>query len=94
MNSGTRGITGNAVAVMVVAGALFLDYYILQNGLPKSGTDSTVVTMILTAWNGFAGGVVAFYFGRSQDSDRKTELLAQSSPAKDDAPPPQAIVGK
>lgn len=77
-----RGITASVVALMIVAGAGYLDYYILQNGLPKSGSDSTVVTMILTAWNGLAGIVASYFYGNSANSDRKTEILANSTPAQ------------
>ena len=76
-----RGITASVIAVMVVAGAGFLDLYILQNGLPKAADTANVVVMILTAWNGLAAAVVGYFFGNSANSDRKSELLAQSSPS-------------
>ncbi len=67
---------------MVVFGTGYLDWYILQNGLPKSTDTANVVVMVLTAWNGLSGVVIAYFFGNSANSDRKTELLATSSPAQ------------
>lgn len=75
-----RGVTASVIAVMVVAGAGFLDFYILENGLPKDPNTANVVVMILTAWNGLAAAVVGYFFGNSANSDRKSELLAQSTP--------------
>ena len=75
-----RGITASVVAILVVMGAGFLDYYILTAGLPKTEPSANVVVMILTAWNGLAGVVVNYFMGNSANSDRKTELLATSSP--------------
>ena len=38
--------------------------------------------MVLTAWNGIALNVCNYFFGNSANSDRKTEILANSSPAQ------------
>jgi len=75
-----RGITSSILAVMVVMGAGFLDYYIMQNGLPRTTDTANVVVMILTAWNGLAGAVVAYFFGSSASSDHQAQLLSTSTP--------------
>lgn len=74
-----RGITATMVAIMVVVGALGVDFYVLVNGLPRAeGASHDAVIMILTAWNGLALNVVSYFFGNSANSDRKTELMAQA----------------
>lgn len=74
-----------ALALVIVAIAGFLDYrvvdHMLSFGMPKDA-DNVLLGTILTAWNGAATGViVSFFFGRSSDSDRKTEILANATPA-------------
>jgi hypothetical protein len=56
------------LALLVVAGAGYLDYFILQNGLPHSTDTANVVVMILTAWNGIAAMVCNYYYGASHDA--------------------------
>lgn len=80
-----RGLFVHLLSIVIVAGAWILDYrvvdHMLTYGLPK-GADSVLLGTILTAWNGAATGViVSFFFGRSSDSDRKTEILANATPA-------------
>lgn len=77
-----RGITASLIAVTVVIGAGYLDYFIMQNGLPKTTDTANVVVMILTAWNGLAAAVVAHYFGSSAIADRQSQMLADSNPAQ------------
>jgi hypothetical protein len=77
-----RGITSSILALVVVAGAGFLDYYIMQNGLPRTPDTANVVVMILTAWNGLAAAVVAYFFGSSASTDHQSQLLAESAPAQ------------
>ena len=81
MSTAHRGITASVIAVSVVIGAGGLDYYILQNGLPRSNDTANVVVMILTAWNGLAAIVANYYFGASHDSKRQNELMAAATPA-------------
>jgi len=75
-----RGVTASVLAILVVMGAGFLDFYILNDGLPESEPTANIVVMILTAWNGLTLNVCSYFFGNSANSDRKTELLATSSP--------------
>jgi len=82
-----RGITASLVAVIVVIGAGYLDWYILQNGLPKSTDTANVVVMVLTAWNGLAGVVASYYFGASHDSARQAEIKANVKPTVTVPPP-------
>ena len=35
------------------------------------------------------GAIVGYFYGSSNGSDRKTELLAKANPVKDDTPPSQ-----
>lgn len=77
-----RGITASVIAVMVVMGAGYLDYFIMENGLPKTTDTANVVVMVLTAWNGLAGAVVAYFFGSSASADHQTRLLAEAAPAQ------------
>lgn len=76
-----RGITASALALLVVAGAGYLDYYILQDGLPKSTDTANVVVMILTAWNGIAAMVCNYFFGASHDARRTAEIIGAAVPS-------------
>ena len=68
------------LAAMVYTIACLLDMYVLIAGLPKQQNTDNVVVMVLTAWNGLTLAVTGYFFGNSAGSDRKSELLAQSSP--------------
>lgn len=82
-SQGHRGITASILAVFFVGGGIYLDYYILANGLPRAdGASHDAVIMVLTAWNGMMLNVCSYFFGNSANSDRKTEILANSSPAQ------------
>jgi hypothetical protein len=85
-----RGLTSSVLALLVVTGAGYLDYFILQNGLPHSTDTANVVVMILTAWNGIAAMVCNYYYGASHDARpaaAKTEE-AQVPRTYRQAPPP------
>ena len=73
-----------ALSVFIVTGAFTLDYRVVSSILvdPQSPAgDSTLLGTILGAWNGAALGVIVnFFYGRSSDSDRKTDIIAQSTP--------------
>lgn len=76
-----RGITASFLALVVVTGAGYLDFYILQNGLPRSTDTANVVVMILTAWNGIAAMVCNYYYGASHDAKRATEIMGAAVPS-------------
>lgn len=78
-----RGITASFLALVVVTGAGYLDFYILQNGLPRSTDTANVVVMILTAWNGIAAMVCNYYYGASHDAKRATEIMGAAVPGLD-----------
>lgn len=77
-----RDLTASTLALVVVIGAGYLDYFIMQNGLPRTSDTANVVVMILTAWNGLAAAVVAHFFGSSAIADRQSQMLADASPAQ------------
>lgn len=69
-----------AMGLLVILIAAGLDAMVIYRGLPN-GADSVLTGTILGAWNAAAGVVLNFYFGRSSDSDRKTEIIANATPA-------------
>lgn len=81
-----HGLTSSIIAVLVVVGAGYLDYFILQNGLPKSTDTANIVVMILTAWNGLAAAVCAYYFGASHDAKQANEIIGTTAPSPEPKP--------
>lgn len=69
------GMLAVAVLVMCVAG----DGYYLMHGTPK-GASPELVGRILAGLENAVMLVLAYYFGSSAGSDRKTELLAEAPP--------------
>jgi len=63
---------------MVTLGFFGVLAYMLFRSIPASGRDSMLLMLgsLSTAWT----SVVAYYFGSSAGSDRKTELLAEAPP--------------
>lgn|SRR5690242_10691529 len=66
---------------VVVALAVSLEAFVLLHGVPSS-TDPVIVGRILGTLDAALTLVLSYYFGSSAGSDRKTELLAGSSPKK------------
>jgi hypothetical protein len=73
-----------ALATFIVSGAFYLDYLVIISILTSPNdraSTSTLLGTIIGVWNGAGlGVVVGFYFGRSSDSDRKTDIIAASTP--------------
>jgi hypothetical protein len=66
------------LALVVTFGFFGVLAYMLFRSIPPSGHDSMLLMLgsLSTAWT----AIVAYYFGSSAGSDRKTELLAQAPP--------------
>jgi hypothetical protein len=77
-----RTFTTWLLAVLVVLITAGVDFYVVSSlmhiGMPTIG--DVLVGTIVGAWNGSTSTALAFFFGNSANSDRKTELLATSSP--------------
>lgn len=86
-----RGTFVHFLGMLIVLCAFWLDARTVEKILSTPDfkiAESTLLGTILGVCNSAAFGVVVgFYFGRSSDSDRKTELLANQVPA---AAPPTA----
>lgn len=65
------------LAVLTNAGFLFVVIWLVVEGLPTAGTDRDILLLLLGALVTLATGVNAFYFGSSQGSQDKTEILAE-----------------
>ena len=66
------------LALLVTVGFFGVLYYMLRYTVPPASHDTMLLLLgsLGTAWT----SIIAYYFGSSAGSDRKTELLAQAPP--------------
>jgi hypothetical protein len=78
MQISTRSVTAPFLAMFVTFGFFGVLAVMMFYPLPSATHDALMLMLgaLGTAWI----SVIAYYFGSSQSSDRKTELLAQSTP--------------
>lgn len=79
MQVATKGWTAPFLALAITFGFFTVMSLVMFVPMQQAAHDATMLLMgsLGTAWT----AVVAYYFGSSASSDRKTELLAQSTPA-------------
>lgn len=79
MQVSTKSLTAPALAVLITVGFFTCVGLVMFAQLQQAAHDAVMMLLgtLGTAWT----AVVAFYFGSSASSDRKTELLAQSTPS-------------
>ena len=67
-----------ALAIGVTVGFFSIMIYILMYGLPTSGNEALLLLLgaLQTAW----GGIIAFYFGSSSGSQKKDQMIYNSTP--------------
>jgi len=84
MPSPARSVFMAFLALYIVTCAFVLDYRVVEailSGHADDVSNNTLLGVLLSAWNSAALGViVGFFYGRSSDSDRKTELIGASTP--------------
>jgi len=73
MQMATKSWLPEVLAILVTAGFFGVIVYILAYGLPATGNEAILLLLgsLGTAWT----GVMAFYFGSSAGSQKKTEAL-------------------
>ena len=73
MQMATRSWLPEVLAILVTAGFFGIIIYILHFGLPESGKEPLLLLLgsLGTAWT----SIMAFYFGSSSGSQKKTEAL-------------------
>jgi hypothetical protein len=73
MQIGTKSWLPPVLAILVTLGFFGIVMYIMHYGLPESGKEPLLLLLgsLGTAWT----GVMAFYFGSSAGSDKKTDAL-------------------
>jgi hypothetical protein len=78
MQISTKSFTAPFLALFVTLGFFGVLALMMFYPLPTATHDALMLMLgsLGTAWT----GVIAYYFGSSAGSDRKTELLAQSTP--------------
>lgn len=78
MQISTKSLTAPFLAMFVTLGFFGVLAVMMFCTLPQETHDALMLMLgsLGTAWT----GVIAYYFGSSAGSDRKTELLAQSTP--------------
>jgi hypothetical protein len=76
MQISTKSMTAPFLALFVTLGFFGVLAVMMFYPLPAAAHDALMLMLgsLGTAWT----GVIAYYFGSSAGSDRKTELLAQS----------------
>jgi hypothetical protein len=79
MQISTKSLTAPFLAIFVTLGFFGVLALMMFYTLPQATHDALMLMLgsLGTAWT----GVIAYYFGSSAGSDRKTELLAQSTPS-------------
>jgi uncharacterized membrane protein YphA (DoxX/SURF4 family) len=75
-----RGATTPALAWLVVAASVSLGAAVVMGYVTKDPAQGTLVGTVLGYVFSEAKQVLAYYFGSSVGSDRKTELMAQGTP--------------
>lgn len=76
MQVSTRSKTAPFLAIVVTGGFFGILLLMMFNQLPSAAHDALMLMLgaLGTAW----ASIIAYYFGSSAGSDRKTELLAQN----------------
>ena len=69
------------LSLVLLVGTLGSEIWVLFRGYPKDIPD-IIVGRVLGLLDSVAMMVLAFWYGSSNGSERKTELLAQSPPVK------------
>jgi hypothetical protein len=80
MQQATGSYIPAALAVVVTLGFFAVLALLVFHGKPEKGGDALMI--MVGSLGGAWSTVMAFYFGTTSNSIRKTELLAQSAPAK------------
>ena len=78
-------ITTPAIAILVILGFFGVVAYMIAFGVPETGEQSLLI--MLGALSAKFGDVVAYYFGSSSGSSKKTDAMVRSidnSAAKSD----------
>jgi hypothetical protein len=78
MQTEVRDWIPRALAIGVTLGFFGIMIWILAFGLPNDGKEALLLLLgaLQTAW----GGIIAFYFGSSSGSQKKDQLLFNSTP--------------
>jgi len=81
MQKETKDWIPRALAVSVTVGFFAILLYMLVYGLPTTGNEALLLLLgaLQTAW----GGIIAFYFGSSSGSQKKDQMIYNSTPNKD-----------
>lgn len=74
--------TPRVLAYLIVGGFMAMAYAVLFR---KTAVDSALAGTVIGYLSAKAEQVASYYFGSSQGSDRKTELLAQAPSVNDDS---------
>lgn len=78
MQMSTQSMVPAALTWLIIAGFTTVMVLLFLKDVPSANRD--IIVYMVGQLSGFTGAVVAFWFGTTRESAKKTELIAQSSP--------------
>lgn len=88
MQTSTQSIVPATLTWVIVSGFTSILAMLFLKEVPTGNRD--IIVYMVGQLSGFTGAVVAFWFGTTRESSKKTEMLAGSVPASD---PPAPVKG-
>lgn len=89
--AGKPDSTNKILAYMAVVGIVFLTYYLFTNEIPEK--NKQIVDILIGAFIGFLYGVKEYYFGDSQGSRAKDNMIAIMTPPSSLSFPSKSATG-
>lgn len=77
---GAINLTGGAIALLLVALLMFLSWALIFRELPANNREAVLMLLGIVSTN--VGTVVAWYYGTSYGSQKKSEAITELTKAK------------
>jgi hypothetical protein len=82
MQIGTQSLVPALLTWIIIGGFTAILILLFNQEVPLSNRD--IVVYMVGQLSGFTGAVVAFWFGTTRESAKKTEMLAKAEPGKNE----------